>query len=61
MPENGKSGNENVEVCWQYLKDCMEEAAIGVYLYSKTRDECWDNEMQDFVERKKKAWHDYKA
>nr|AMS36870.1 hypothetical protein [Heliconius erato] len=64
--DSSESGNGNIEVCWQNLRDCMKEAAIevcgkGKRGFSKKRDEWWDDEVQDAVERKKKAWQDYKA
>ena len=45
------------------LRDCMKEAAIGVCGkrkrgFSKKRDEWWDDEVQDAVERKRKSWQD---
>ena len=44
----------------------MKEAATGLCGkeqrgFSKNRDEWRDNEVWDVVERKKKAWQDYKA
>ena len=33
----------------------------GNRLLNKKRDKWWDDEAQDAVERKKKAWQDYKA
>ena len=31
--DSSESGNENIEVCWQNLRDCMKEAAIEVYVF----------------------------
>ena len=44
----------------------MKEAALGrcgkgKRGFSKKRDEWWDDEVQDAIERKKKAWQDYEA
>ena len=55
------SGNENIEVSWQNLKDCMKEAATEVNSkrkrgFSKKSDEWWDVVVQDAVEKKKKVW-----
>ena len=33
--DSSESGNENIEVCWQNLKDCMKEAAMVRYVVKR--------------------------
>ena len=63
--DSSESGNVNIEVCWQNLRDCMKEAATGVCGkgkrgYSKSC-EWWHDAVQDAVERKNKVWQDDKG
>ena len=46
-----------IEVC----KAAIEVCGKGKRGFTKKRDEWWDDEVQDAIERKKKAWQDYKA
>ena len=64
ISRSSEFGNGNIEVCWQNLTGFMIEAATGACGQEKRgtkRDEWWDDEVQDAVEGKKKAWQDYEA